>query len=40
MTEKDAARLPTDSDIRALITELEVQGAEPLIAAIEALESP
>jgi len=39
MTEKDAARLPADADICALRTELEVEGAEPLLAEIEALEA-
>ncbi|MFT5679369.1 MAG: tetraacyldisaccharide 4'-kinase [Myxococcota bacterium] len=38
VTEKDAARLPPDADVWALKMELEVTGAEPLLAAIAALE--
>ena len=38
MTEKDAARLPPDADVWALRMTLTVEGAEPLLAAIAALE--
>lgn len=38
VTEKDAARLPQTADVWALKMALEVTGAEPLLAAIAALE--
>ena len=38
MTEKDAARLPADADVWALCMALEVDGAQPILDAIAALE--
>ncbi len=40
MTEKDAARLPPEADVWALVMTLEVTGAERLLAAIAALGEP
>lgn len=37
VTEKDAARLPPDADVRVLLGELVVEGADPLLAAVRAL---
>ncbi len=37
VTEKDAARLPPDAPVRALLVDLEVEGAEPLLARLRAL---
>lgn len=34
VTEKDAARLPPEADVRALVMELQVEGGEALLAAI------
>jgi tetraacyldisaccharide-1-P 4'-kinase len=40
VTEKDAARLPLDTDAMALLMDLEVEGGDVLLGAIQRLREP
>ena len=37
VSEKDAARLPADADIRVLVAALDIRGGDPLLTAIRDL---